>query len=181
MTTFPQHQRRPSNTACSSLSITCATFDDAASIAALQTRVAEELTRRYGIGHWSAAVTEQNAARGIASSTVLVARDSGVVVATLRLVTKKPWAIDPAYFAMVRRPLYLLSMAVEPARQRRGIGRRLLEAASIIGKQWPADAIRLDAYDHAAGAGPFYAKCGYREVVRVTYRSVPLLYFELLL
>ena len=163
------------------LSITSATFDDAGAIAALQTRVAEDLTRRHGVGHWSAPVTEQNVARGIASSTVLIGRDEGVIVGTLRLVTKKPWAIDPAYFAAVRRPLYLLSMAVEPARQRTGIGTRLLAEVRVVGAQWPADAIRLDAYDSAAGAGSFYAKCGYREVGRVTYRSVPLRYFELLL
>ena len=42
--------------------------------------------------------------------------DEGVIVGTLRLVTKKPWAIDPAYFASVRRPLYLLSMAVDGMR-----------------------------------------------------------------
>jgi GNAT superfamily N-acetyltransferase len=163
------------------LSIGAATLDDATVIARLQTRVAEDLTRQHGAGHWSAAVTGQSVANGIASSAVLVARDEGVVVGTLRLVTKKPWAIDPAYFANVRRPLYLLSMAVEPARQRTGIGRRLLDEARIVGRAWPADAIRLDAYDHAAGAGPFYAKCGYREVGRVTYRTVPLRYFELLL
>ena len=163
------------------LSITSATLDDAGTIAALQTRVAEDLTRRHGVGHWSAPVTEQNVARGIASSTVLIGRDDGVIVGTLRLVTKKPWAIDPAYFASVRRPLYLLSMAVEPARQRTGIGSRLLAEVRVVGAQWPADAIRLDAYDSAAGAGSFYAKCGYREVGRVTYRSVPLRYFELLL
>ena len=163
------------------LSIGAATLDEANAIARLQTRVAEDLTRQHGAGHWSAAVTGQNVANGIASSSVLVARDEGVVVGTLRLVAKKPWAIDPAYFANVRRPLYLLSMAVEPARQRTGIGRRLLDEARIVGRAWPADAIRLDAYDHAAGAGPFYAKCGYREVGRVTYRTVPLRYFELLL
>jgi GNAT superfamily N-acetyltransferase len=155
--------------------------DQARAIAGLQTRVAEDLTRRYGMGHWSMPVTEQSVARGILSSTVLVGCDAGVVVCTLRLVTTKPWAIDPSYFAKVRRPLYLLSMAVEPARQNGGLGRQLLEAARIVGKDWPADAIRLDAYDNAAGAGPFYAKCGYHEVGRVTYRGVPLRYFELLL
>jgi hypothetical protein len=31
------------------------------------------------------------------------------------------------------------------------------------------------------GAGPFYEKCGYRPVGRVTYRKTPLAYFELLL
>jgi GNAT superfamily N-acetyltransferase len=163
------------------LSINAATADDARAIAALQTRVADDLTRQHGVGHWSSPVTEQHVARAIASSTVLAGRDEGVIVGTLRLVTKKPWAIDTAYFASVQRPLYLLSMAVEPSRQRTGIGRRLLDEARVVAKDWPADAIRLDAYDSAAGAGPFYTKCGYRQVGRVTYRRVPLRYFELLL
>jgi GNAT superfamily N-acetyltransferase len=72
-------------------------------------------------------------------------------------------------------------MAVDPLVQRRGIGRRLVREAIAAGRAWPADAIRLDAYDAEAGAGPFYAKCGFREVGRVSYRGNPLVYFELLL
>jgi GNAT superfamily N-acetyltransferase len=162
------------------LSIGAATLDDAAPIARLQTRVAEELTRQHGAGHWSAAVIEQSVATAITSSSVLVARDGGRG-GHAPPGHKKPWAIDGSYFTPRAKVLYLLSMAVEPARQRTGIGRRLLDEARIVGQAWPADAIRLDAYDHAAGAGAFYAKCGYREVGRVTYRSVPLRYFELLL
>ena len=41
--------------------------------------------------------------------------------------------------------------------------------------------IRLDAYDAPAGAGPFYSRCGFREMGRVIYRKVPLVYFEQLL
>ena len=44
----------------------------------------------------------------------------------------------------------------------------------------PSDAIRLDAFDADAGAGEFYSKCGFREVGRASYRSVPLIYFEML-
>ena len=170
---------RPGGTAA--LIIDLAGPDEAQAIAAMQTRVADDLTRRHGHGHWSSAVTESSVLRAMGTSRVLVARCGDTIAGTLRLVTKKPWAIDPAYFASVRRPLYLLSMAVEPARQRTGIGTRLLAEARLVGAEWPADAIRLDAYDSAAGAGSFYAKCGYREVGRVTYRSVPLRYFELLL
>jgi hypothetical protein len=43
------------------------------------------------------------------------------------------------------------------------------------------DAVRLDAYDAVAGAGPFYEKCGFREVGRATYRITPLVYYELTL
>jgi len=46
---------------------------------------------------------------------------------------------------------------------------------------WPADAIRLDACDAPAGAGAFYAKCGFRAVGRATYRGCPFEYFEQLL
>jgi GNAT superfamily N-acetyltransferase len=119
--------------------------------------------------------------RAIASSKVLVSRDGGELVATLRLATTKPWAIDAAYFTAARRPIYLLDMAVAPQRQRRGFGRQLLAEATAAAKEWPADAIRLDAYDAPAGAGPFYAKCGYAERGRVVYRGTPLVYFELLL
>ena len=110
-----------------------------------------------------------------------IARTDRDIVATLRLASKKPWAIDRAYFADVKRPVYLTDMAVAPQLQRHGIGRRILEEAKAIAREWPADAIRLDAYDAPAGAGEFYEKCGFTQVGAKTYRGVPLLYFELLL
>lgn len=160
------------------MKISAAEESDAAEIAALRTAVAEDLTARYGTGHWSFNVTEAGVARGIRTSRVLVAKARGRIAGTLRLATKKPWAIDAKYFADVSRPLYLLDMAVDPAQQRQGIGRTLLLQASELAREWPAGAIRLDAYDHAAGAGDFYLKCGYREVGRVVYRGVRLVYFE---
>jgi len=41
--------------------------------------------------------------------------------------------------------------------------------------------VRLDAYDGPSGGGPFYAKCGFRELGRTVYRGVPLVYFERIL
>jgi len=70
---------------------------------------------------------------------------------------------------------------VHPQLQHSGIGRRLLAEAIELAKAWPADAIRLDAYDADAGAGGFYAKCGYEERGRVEYRGTPLVYYELVL
>lgn len=158
--------------------ISTATDADAAEIATLRTAVAEDLTSHYGQGHWSSAVTDRNVLHAIKTSRLLVARSEAGIVATLRLATKKPWAIDRTYFASVRRPLYLIDMAVDIHLQRQGVGRRLLEEAKAVARAWPADAIRLDAYDGASGAGPFYAKCGFTEVGRVTYRGVRLVYFE---
>jgi GNAT superfamily N-acetyltransferase len=152
--------------------------DDAAAIAALRNAAAARLTAIHGAGHWSGMVTARGVLSGMRGARLVVARRSGAVVGTLSLSTRKPWAIDPSYFAPARRPLYLTDMAVHPDVQRRGIGRRLLAAAEAIARAWPADAIRLDAYDAPAGAEGFYAACGYREVGRVTYRGTPLVYHE---
>ena len=159
-----------------------ATPDDAPALVDLHGRVAGRLTALHGEGHWSHRPTERGVLQAMRNANVYVARDPGVV-ATLRLTTKKPWAIDVAYFTNVaaRRALYLVGMAVDPDRQGEGLGRRCLAAADAIARGWPADTIRLDAYDSAAGAGPFYAGCGYREVGHVVYRGVPLIYYERLL
>jgi len=166
------------------LTFAVATAEDAAEIAALRNAAAERLTRDYGPGHWSYLGTERgvlNDLRKPKFSRILLARRAGRIVATLRLATKKPWAIDTAYFSPVKRPLYLVGMAVHPAAQRKGFGRRILQEAIRAAKDWPADAIRLDAYDAAAGAGPFYAKCGFREVGRASYRNTPHIYYEMVL
>jgi GNAT superfamily N-acetyltransferase len=118
---------------------------------------------------------------GMRTSKVFVARQGTGIVGTLRLATKKPWAIDTDYFSACRRPLYLLAMAVVPGPQRQGIGRFCLEEAKRVAKDWPADAIRLDAYDAKAGGGGFYARCGGKERGRVSYQGVPLIYYEFLL
>ena len=158
-----------------------ATAGDAVILAAMHTAIAEHLTGLHSPGPWSSRTTEKGVLYAMRVSQVFVAREGSEIVATLQLATKKPWAIDTSYFAACARPLYLLGMAVAPGKQRQGIGRRCLEAAREIAKALPADAIRLDAYDAKAGAGPFYARCGFKEVGRVTYRNAPLIYYELLL
>ena len=161
-----------------------ATEYDAPALAALHAAASESLMRRFGRGFWSSAQTEAGVLRALRKpkfSRVLVARANEGIVGTLHLATKKPWAIDTAYFTPAEKPLYLTSMAVHPGVQRKGIGRRLMIQAEAVARAWPADAIRLDAYDAKAGAEEFYAKCGFREVGCVTYRGVPLVYFELTL
>lgn len=156
--------------------------EEAEALAALHNAVADELTRRYGIGPWSWQTTE----RGVLStmrkpkfSRILTARaGEGRIVAALRLATQKPWAIDAAYFTPVKTPLYLTGMAVHPEFQRCGVGRWMLRQAEAEARAWPGGAIRLDAFDADAGAGPFYLKCGLRQIARVAYKDNPLIYFE---
>jgi len=158
-----------------------ATEADAPALAALRNAAADRLARDHGDGHWSHHATERSVLRGLETSRVLVIRNADGIIGTLRLTTRKPWAIDPSYFTKVKRALYLLDMAVAPESQGRGIGRQLLVEAEAVARAWPANSIRLDAYDAPAGAGAFYARCGFREVGRVAYRGVPLIYYERLL
>ena len=141
---------------------------------------AERLTRDFGDGHWSAHTNEAAVLRDIKTSRVLAISDDDEIVGTLTLQTKKPWSIDLSYFTPCKQPLYLINMAVRPDHQRSGVGRALLAEALSVARSFPADTIRLDAYDSAPGAGPFYRKCGYTQVGGKSYRGVPLLYFELM-
>ncbi len=159
-----------------------AATEDALELCALLNAVTVDLTVRHGEGHWSRVTTENGTRRRITDSHVIIARDTdGKLAGTLELVTKKPWAIDRAYFTPVKRPLYLLNMAVDVSMQHRGIGRLLLAEAERVARAWSAQSICLDAYDSTAGAGGFYARCGYREAGRKVYRGVPLVYYEWLI
>ncbi len=162
-------------------SFQAAIANDAAALAALHTAVASHLTEVYGSGPWSSKTTEKGVLYAMRISQVYVARLGTEIVGTLRLATKKPWAIDASYFSPCNQPLYLLAMAITPARQCQGIGGRCLKEAERIAKNWPADALRLDAFEAKAGAGGFYARCGWAETGRATYRGAPLIYYELLL
>lgn len=160
------------------IAVSIATVADAPEVVDLATRVAEDLTQRHGKGHWSSCPTDKGVLRKILTTWLLVARLGNETVGMVLLQSKKPWAIDVTYFTGVERALYLLDLAVAPPFQGKGIGRLLINQAIAAARAWPSNAIRLDAYDHLAGAGPFNLKCGFREVGRVVYRGVPLVYFE---
>ena len=158
-----------------------ATPDDIAGIVAVRMAAADDLTARFGGGHWSGYATERGVALDLRQGKVLVARRGFSVTGTLKLATRKPWAIDVSYFTPGKRPWYLTNMAVHPDHQGEKIGTRLvLEAVRLVG-ELGGDAVRLDAYDNVAGAGAFYEKCGFTERGRVTYRMNPLIYYELVL
>ena len=163
------------------LRFTDATPDDAPALAALHNAVAGALTARFGEGRWSATSSERGVALSLRHARVRVGRSGRHILTALRLATKKPWAIDVSYFTPVARPLYLTGMAVSVAYQGGGLGRMALEDARRVAAGWPAHAIRLDAWDGPAGAGGFYAGCGYAERGHVLYKGNPLVYYELIL
>jgi GNAT superfamily N-acetyltransferase len=158
--------------------IELATPGDAAAIADIRIRAAEDLTDRFGPGHWSSLASERSVLAGMRIARILVARSGANPIGTLTLQTRKPWAIDVSYFTECRKPWYITNMAVDPGQQHNGVGRSLMDAAERFVRGWGGDAIRLDAYDDPAGAGAFYEKCGYVERGRVVFRVVPLVYYE---
>lgn len=158
-----------------------ATLKDVPAIAGLQNAAAGALTQRFGPGHWSSLVTERSATLAQRHARVRIGRLGTRIVTVLRLATKKPWAIDISYFTPVKRPLYLTGLAVAVAHQGHGLGRLAMADACAVARTWPADALRLDAYDAAAGAGGFYASCGFAERGHVVYNGDPLVYYELML
>ena len=160
------------------VSIAVATLSDAAALAALRTDVARDMTQRFGEGAWSAAPIEPDVARQVNMSRVLVARRGAEIVGTIRLVRALAEAIDTSAFTQVTTALYVLGLAVAPTARSQGVGRCLMDAAKDTARAWPAQALWLDAYEHSAGAGPFYLKCGFRAVGRTTYREMPLIYYE---
>src|SRR5271163_4474853 len=100
-----------------------ATAAQAGAIVKLRMATNEKLTRDCGRGPWTLTVTEKGVLFGMRNERVYVAREGRTIIGTLQLTTKKPWAIDRSYFSKCERPLYLLAMAVDPDRQRQGIGR----------------------------------------------------------
>jgi GNAT superfamily N-acetyltransferase len=158
-----------------------ATNRDVPDLVLLRIKVNRHLAWKYGEGFWVARPTEKGARAQMQRGTVYIARFRNQLIASLTFSTRKPWAIDRKYFRPSKNPLYLTAMAVDPRYQGKGIGRLCLEEARRIATEWPADAIRLDAFDAHAGAGDFYRKCGYREGGRAVYRQTRLIYFELLL
>ncbi|HET9475449.1 MAG TPA: GNAT family N-acetyltransferase [Steroidobacteraceae bacterium] len=159
-------------------SIAVATPKDVRALVELRTAVARDLTRKFGEGHWSACPSRADVVRQVRASRVLVARRGTQIIGTVRLSTARPWAIDSICFTPVTSALYVLGLAVAPEARGQDVGGELMEAAKETARSWPIEALWLDAYDHAAGAGPFYLKCGFRKVGRTQYREVPLIYYE---
>jgi GNAT superfamily N-acetyltransferase len=158
-----------------------ATEADIPELLQLRLSVDADQARRFGNDRWSTTINEKSVTRALKSSRVLIARRRGRIIGTLRMETKKPWAIDLAHFTPVASAVYLHDVDVDPRVQRSGVGRRLMKHATAVAKEWPVEAIRLDAYDGPSGGGPFYEKHGFTEVGRKVYRGVPLVYFEFLL
>lgn len=136
------------------------------------------MTERFGPGPWSAFPRPADVRRQLRASHVLVARQGDGIIGTVRLVRTWPGLFDSSAFTPVDQPWYVLGLAVDPECRGQGVGRELMDEAKARVQAWGAQALWLDVYDHPAGAGPFYVKCGFRKVGGTPGAEVPLLYYE---
>ncbi|MGB0066372.1 MAG: GNAT family N-acetyltransferase [Terracidiphilus sp.] len=163
------------------LKLQLASVNDVAELVTMRTRVNHDLARRFGEGFWLGRPTESGELFLMRIAQVYIVRNRGRIIATLALSKRKPWSIDVKHFRANAKPLYLRGMAVDPDRQRQGVGTQCIEEARRIAKSGGFEAIRLDAFDCAAGAGEFYRKCGFTEVARIAYKGVPHIDLEMVL
>src|SRR6185312_1714772 len=115
--------------------IQAATTEDAESIAALRNAISDDLTFTHGRGPWTAHCTTAAVLSDLREARLFVALHRGEVIATVKLSTKKPWAVDPKCFSKASRPCYLTAMTVAPELQRQGIGRQCLEQAAVLARR----------------------------------------------
>lgn len=160
------------------LTIANATRADARALTSLRVGVAQRLTLDHGGGPWSACPSRAMVIRQMRASHMLVARRGAEIVGTVRLIRANPLLLDAQAFTPVGVALYLIGLAVAPLVRGQGIGRELVETCKEVARSWPAQALWLDCYDTVAGAGPFYEKCGFRQVGPVVFKDAPLRFYE---
>ena len=160
------------------VTISRASLDDTDALTALRIAVARDMTARFGRGPWSVLPGKAVVSRQIRASHALVARRGDETLGTVRLTWANPALYDGRHFTPAPLALYLLGLAVSPGHRHRGVGRALLEASKQVAREWPAQALWLDTYDHAAGAAEFYRRCGFRECGSGVQDELTLLYFE---
>lgn len=157
----------------------CAVRADARDILAVSAACAEDLTRRFGRGHWSGVRTLATIRLHCDTKDIHVFRIGGVLAGTFTLVTNKPTFISKRGFAEPAAPFrWLINFFVHPAHQGCGFGRRCLDEMRTIARKDGAGWIRFDAYAAPAGASAFYEKCGCRRIDETTFRGVGLHVFE---
>ncbi len=91
-----------------------------------------------------------------------IARAGAVLVAA----SDRDAPVGFALTGFLDRALHIYELDVAPPHGRRGLGRRLVDAASAFASAEGATAVTLSTFRDIPWNGPFYAKAGFREVPR---------------
>lgn len=156
-----------------------ATFVDARTIESIRRAAAADLTARFGVGAWSSVTSLRRIQQLAGRGQIYLVEEARVPVATFLLADRRPPFCRLDWFADRKAPAcYMRHFAVHPERQGRGVGRLVLAEIERLARARGAEALRFDAYRGEAGAGPFYAKCGYAHVHSGSVEGVALDFYE---
>ncbi|WP_241242717.1 GNAT family N-acetyltransferase [Paenibacillus whitsoniae] len=162
-----------------SMEIMPLTTKDVKSLLALYRRVTADL-KRNGVKQWDFLYPNWFVVRGdLKRGTAYGLRDGkhmiGAVVVDDRQSAsygELPWTLDGA------RCIHRL--AVDPAWQGKGLGKKLLQFAEEQARASGGGCIRLDVYSGNPGAAQLYERAGYKQVgaIRFPMRSEPYFAYE---
>lgn len=162
------------------LKLQLAEMEDAESVAALRNAASDDLTFKLGKGWWTSHTTTAVALHDLRNAELHVVLHRGEIIASLVLAKQPSRTLDAKYFSGIKRPSFLSSLTVAPELQRQGYGRACLAEAAKLARRAKAGAIFADIFDHPnAGPGPFFVKCGYREIARGKHRDATSICYQL--
>lgn len=146
-------------------------FEDLTALLHRAYRVLADMGLRYLATHQDVATTRERASRG----HCFVLDDAGTLVGTVTYFPSPPEADMP--LAGRADVAYFGQMAVEPSRQGRGFGARLVAHVEALARRDGKAEIALDTAEPAHHLIDWYTRLGYRVVGRVqwdvtNYRSV---------
>lgn len=131
-----------------------------------------DMQERLGLSHWVPPYALEKLRRDARNRQVYAALHANQVIATFTLGTALPLSYEkiPAILEMWNTPqpraLYINHLAILPAFQGRGLGRRCIQTIEDMAAEQGCEVLRLDSYSRHAGLQIFYPKLGFRNVGR---------------
>lgn len=129
-----------------------------------------DMQERLGLSHWVPPYPLERLRQDAQNRQVYAVLHANQVIATFTLGTALPRLYEkvPAILGMWSTPqpraLYINHLAILPAFQDRGCGRRCVQTIEGMAAEQGCDVIRLDAYSKHEGLQIFYTKLGFRNV-----------------
>jgi predicted N-acetyltransferase YhbS len=143
--------------------------DDIAPVTRLLNACAASM-REAGLDQWDEVYPNEGVvAADVAAGTLFVAVLDDECAGTICLNEMQSPEYAPLAWTPADRVLVVHRLAVDPTKQRRGVGIELMRFSHHHAAEAGYDAIRLDAYRPNHGALRFYEQLGYRLVGEVRF------------
>jgi GNAT superfamily N-acetyltransferase len=137
-----------------------------------------DMTARLGLRHWDPPLPLADFLEHARTREVWAILDGERLIGTFTVGLAPIPDYPPHYFASVAPALYLNRLAIDPARQRQGLGRACMTEIESIARARGARAVRFDAVAAHADLRAFYRALGYRECGPFHIGPVPVECFE---